>query len=84
MATGQPLVPPTRSPTCSPVSWSAPPGADGAGHRPPLAAAPLAGRRPPPRRWPAAARRRAGRVMAGLVALSWLFQLRRYGFLPVP
>src|SRR6266705_2594300 len=46
MATGQPLVPPTRSPTCSPVSWSAPPGADGAGHRPPLAAAPLAGRRP--------------------------------------
>lgn len=33
------------------------------------------------RPWSLAARRRMGRVVAGLVALSWLFQLRRYGFL---
>lgn len=50
----------------------------------PLLVARAAGRRPPPRPWPAAARRRAGWATAGLIALSWLFQLHRYGFLPVP
>jgi hypothetical protein len=34
-----------------------------------------------PQPWSAAARRRVGWVVAGLVGLSWLFQLRRYGFL---
>lgn len=32
------------------------------------------------RPWSATARQRAGRVVACLIALSWLFQLRRYGF----
>ena len=34
-----------------------------------------------PRSWSAAARRQTGWAMACLVALSWLFQLHRYGFL---
>ena len=34
-----------------------------------------------PRAWSGAARRRAGWVAAVLVALSWVFQLHRFGFL---
>jgi glycerol-3-phosphate acyltransferase PlsY len=34
-----------------------------------------------PRAWSPAARQRAGCVVAVVVALSWLFQLHRYGFL---
>jgi len=47
----------------------------------PVLVARAAGQAPLPRPWSEWARRRIGRVMAGLVALSWLFQLRRYGFL---
>lgn len=50
----------------------------------PVLMARAAGQLPPPRSWSAAARRQAGWVLAGLVALSWLFQLHRYGFLPIP
>jgi hypothetical protein len=50
----------------------------------PVLMARATGHSPPPRPWSAAARRRAGRMVAGLVALSWLFQLHRYGFLRVP
>ncbi len=39
------------------------------------------GQRPPPRPWSAATRRRTGQVVACLVAMSWIFQLHRYGFL---
>jgi len=49
----------------------------------PVLMARAAGQRPPPRPWSAAARRQAGWVLAGLVALSWLFQLHRYGLLPL-
>ena len=35
----------------------------------------------PPRPWSASARRRARYVVAVVVAMSWLFQLHRYGFL---
>jgi hypothetical protein len=35
----------------------------------------------PPRAWSPAARRRAGWALAMVVALSWVFQLHRYGFL---
>jgi hypothetical protein len=35
----------------------------------------------PPRPWSAAARQRTGRVMAVIVAASWIFQLHRFGFL---
>ncbi|HEX3925750.1 MAG TPA: hypothetical protein VHY31_25970, partial [Streptosporangiaceae bacterium] len=35
----------------------------------------------PPRAWSPAARRRAGWFLAMVVALSWVFQLHRYGFL---
>ena len=35
----------------------------------------------PPRTWSPAARRRTAWVVAVVVALSWLFQLHRYGFL---
>jgi Protein of unknown function (DUF2752) len=34
-----------------------------------------------PRPWSAETRRRTERIVACLVALSWLFQLHRYGFL---
>jgi hypothetical protein len=37
-----------------------------------------------PASWSAAARRRTGWVVAGLLTLSWLFQLHRYGFIPLP
>ncbi|MDX6338489.1 MAG: hypothetical protein QOG05_5829 [Streptosporangiaceae bacterium] len=47
----------------------------------PLLLARLAGWMPPPRPWSAGARRRTGQVMAGLAAVSELFQLHRYGFL---
>jgi Protein of unknown function (DUF2752) len=50
----------------------------------PLLMARAAGQRPPPRPWSTAARRQAGWALAGLVALSWLFQLHRYAFLPIP
>ena len=40
-----------------------------------------AGQASAPRPWSAEARRRVGWVVACLVAASWLFQLRRYGFL---
>jgi len=49
----------------------------------PVLMARAAGQRPPPRPWSAAARRQAGWVLAGLVAASWLFQLHRYGLLPL-
>jgi Protein of unknown function (DUF2752) len=35
----------------------------------------------PPRPWPVAARRRTAWIVAGVVALSWLYQLHRFGFL---
>jgi hypothetical protein len=35
----------------------------------------------PPRAWSPAARRRTAWVVAVVVALSWVFQLHRYGFL---
>ena len=47
----------------------------------PILTARAVGQIPTPRPWSDAARRRIGWVMAGLIALSWLFQLRRYGFL---
>jgi hypothetical protein len=34
-----------------------------------------------PRAWSPAARQRVGCVVAVVVALSWIFQLHRYGFL---
>jgi len=34
-----------------------------------------------PRPWSAAARKRTGQVVSVIVALSWIFQLHRYGFL---
>jgi hypothetical protein len=47
----------------------------------PVLAARVAGRASMPRPWSAQQRRRLGWVMACLVALSWVFQLHRYGFL---
>ncbi|MDZ7731794.1 MAG: DUF2752 domain-containing protein [Acidimicrobiia bacterium] len=41
----------------------------------------LAGAVPPPRRWSTAATRRAGLAVAGALAVSWLFQLVRWGTL---
>jgi hypothetical protein len=35
----------------------------------------------PPRPWSTAARRRTGWIVAVVVALSWLYQLHRFGFL---
>jgi hypothetical protein len=35
----------------------------------------------PPRPWSVAARRRTGWIVAVVVALSWLYQLHRFGFL---
>jgi len=47
----------------------------------PVMVARAVGQIPTPRPRSVGARRRIGRVMAGLIALSWVFQLRRYGFL---
>ena len=47
----------------------------------PVLVARAAGVVSPPRPWSASARRRARYVVAVVVAMSWLFQLHRYGFL---
>jgi Protein of unknown function (DUF2752) len=47
----------------------------------PVLIARAAGQVSTPRPWSVASRRRIGWIVAALVALSWLFQLRRYGFL---
>ena len=47
----------------------------------PVLIARAAGQVSAPQPWSAATRRRIGRAVACLVALSWLFQLHRYGFL---
>jgi hypothetical protein len=47
----------------------------------PALVARAAGRAEQPRAWSAAARRRAGWALAVVVALSWIFQLHRFGFL---
>lgn len=47
----------------------------------PVLIARAAGHAPMPRPWSVAARRRLGRVMTCVIALSWVFQLHRYGFL---
>ncbi len=47
----------------------------------PVLALRAAGRRPPPRPWSDAGRRRMTWIALGLVLLSWLFQLHRFGFL---
>jgi hypothetical protein len=47
----------------------------------PLLVARTTGRVGPPRRWSAAARKRTRRIVAVIVAASWVFQLHRFGFL---
>ena len=47
----------------------------------PVLVARAAGRAGRPQAWPAAARQRAGWALAVVVALSWIFQLHRFGFL---
>jgi len=47
----------------------------------PVLLARVAGAAPPPRAWSQDARKRTGRVVSVIVALSWIFQLHRYGFL---
>ena len=47
----------------------------------PVLVARAAGRGAAPRAWSAAARRRAHWAVAAVVALSWVFQLHRFGFL---
>jgi Protein of unknown function (DUF2752) len=47
----------------------------------PVLVARVAGGAAPPSPWPEATRRRVGWAVSCLVALSWLFQLRRFGFL---
>jgi hypothetical protein len=47
----------------------------------PVLLARMAGKAPAPSPWSAPARRRARRAVSVIVALSWLFQLNRYGFL---
>ncbi len=47
----------------------------------PVLVARAAGRGAAPRAWSAAARRRAHWAVAVVVALSWVFQLHRFGFL---
>jgi hypothetical protein len=47
----------------------------------PIIIARAAGLAQPPRPWSAGARRRAGRAVSVRVALSWVFQLRRHGYL---
>ena len=47
----------------------------------PLLVARATGQAGPPRPWSAAARKRASRIVAVIVAASWVFQLHRFGFL---
>jgi glycerol-3-phosphate acyltransferase PlsY len=47
----------------------------------PLLVARAAGQAGPPRPWSAAARKRTSRIVAVIVAASWVFQLHRFGFL---
>ncbi|HEV2372315.1 MAG TPA: DUF2752 domain-containing protein [Streptosporangiaceae bacterium] len=47
----------------------------------PVMVARAAGLTAAPKPWPAAAKRRTVLVLAGVVAMSWLFQLHRFGFL---
>ncbi len=47
----------------------------------PLLALRIAGVARPPRPWPETARRRARYAVLVVVAMSWVFQLHRYGFL---
>jgi len=47
----------------------------------PVLVARAAGRAAEPRAWSAGGRRRAGWALAVVVALSWIFQLHRFGFL---
>jgi glycerol-3-phosphate acyltransferase PlsY len=47
----------------------------------PVLVARATGQVPAPRPWSPAARKRAGRLVTVIVALSWAFQLHRYGFL---
>jgi hypothetical protein len=47
----------------------------------PVLVARAAGRAAEPRAWPAGARRRLRWALAVVVALSWIFQLHRFGFL---
>jgi hypothetical protein len=47
----------------------------------PILLARTTGRARLPRPWSDAARKRTGRIMAVIVAASWVFQLHRYGFL---
>jgi len=47
----------------------------------PIMLARIAGFSAVPRPWSAAARKRTGQVVSVIVALSWIFQLHRYGFL---
>ena len=47
----------------------------------PVLVARAAGQAAEPRAWSAAGRRRAGWALAVVVALSWIFQLHRFGFL---
>lgn len=47
----------------------------------PVLAARLAGVAGPPRSWSERARRRTRNVVLVIVAMSWVFQLHRYGFL---
>lgn len=47
----------------------------------PILLARLTGKVRPPRPWSDAARKRTGRIVAVIVAASWVFQLHRYGFL---
>ena len=47
----------------------------------PVLLARIAGAAPSPRPWSQDARKKTGRVVSVIVALSWAFQLHRYGFL---
>jgi hypothetical protein len=47
----------------------------------PVLLARAAGKVRPPRPWPPEARKNTGRLVSVIVALSWIFQLHRYGFL---
>ena len=47
----------------------------------PVLVARTTGRVGAPRPWSAAARKRTGRIVAVIVAASWVFQLHRFGFL---
>ena len=47
----------------------------------PVLASRFAGAARPPRPWSVQARKRAGYAVLAIVAMSWVFQLHRYGFL---